>query len=122
MTVVRVTLDAVLFADGQFVDPDTGHRFEAWANQLVAEQELAQLVAAARNDPSKREAAWAEVNRISQVPLVVGRGQAGGSTTDSLKKSLAADLLRTKKTDGEAAAYDVADRELSIPKLWRAQQ
>lgn len=73
MTVVRVILDAVLFADGQFVGPDTSHRFEAWANQLVAEQELAQLVAAARNDPSKRAAAWAEVNRISQSPLVAGR-------------------------------------------------
>jgi uncharacterized lipoprotein len=110
-----------LFADGQFVGPDTGHRFEAWANQLVTEQELAQLVAGARNDPSKPEAAWAEVNRISQSPRVVGRGQAGVSTTD-MKKALAADLLNAQKTDGEAAAYHVADRELSIPKLWRAQQ
>lgn len=42
--------------------------------------------------------------------------------TDGLKKSLAADLLNTQKNDGEEAAYDVADRELSIPKLWRAQQ
>jgi hypothetical protein len=39
-----------------------------------------------------------------------------------MKLVLAGDLLNTQKRDGEAAAYDVADREMAIPKLWKAQQ
>ena len=39
-----------------------------------------------------------------------------------MKLELAGDLLGIEKYDGEAAAYDVADREMAIPKLWRARQ
>jgi hypothetical protein len=116
-TLVRVVLDGVVFADGHFVGPDQGHNFDDIANQIVAEQELAGLVSAARNDPTQREAAWVEVNRIFQ-----NRQTPAYSRTDRLKLVLAADLLNTQKHDGEAAAYDVADREMAIPKLWRAQQ
>jgi hypothetical protein len=43
------------------------------SSRLIAEQELVGLVSAARNDPTKREAAWAEVKRPvpgTQVPFV----------------------------------------------------
>jgi hypothetical protein len=114
-TFTRVVLDSVVFADGQFVGPDSDHGFEAMSSWLIDEQELAALVSAARKDPAKRSAAWAEVNRI-----IPNRAHLGNS--DIMKLELAGDLLNTQKLEGEAAAYDVADREMAIPKLWRAQQ
>jgi hypothetical protein len=71
-TLVTVVLDAVVFADGQFVGPDSGNGFEEMSSRVIAEQELAALVSAARNDPTKREAAWAEVNRIFKTAYRLG--------------------------------------------------
>jgi hypothetical protein len=110
--VTRTRLEAVIFVDGHFVGPDSGHSFELMANRLNAEQELAGLVSAARNDPTKRDA-WAAVYRIFNGRLAISRA-------DRLKLALAADLQEAKTRKGDEAAYDVADRELSIPKLWRA--
>jgi hypothetical protein len=137
-TFVRVVLDAVVFADGQFVGPDQGHNFEGMANQLLAEQELAGLVSAARNDATKREAAWAEVTRLAchgcedpggaDLPLQEDLGKRPPPQNrppeflEWAQEPVARDLLFAKNRSGEDAAYDVADRELSIPKLWRAQQ
>lgn len=45
---VRATLEAVIFEDGHFVGPDSGKDFGEMATQLIAEQELAALVSAAR--------------------------------------------------------------------------
>ena len=60
----RASLDAVIFSDGEFVGADRGKSFDRLAEQFAAERELAALVSAARNDPTKREAAWAEVDRL----------------------------------------------------------
>jgi hypothetical protein len=38
------------------------------------------------------------------------------------QESVARDLLFAKNGSGEDAAYDVADRELAIPKLSKSQQ
>ena len=118
---VKAVLDAVVFADGEFVGPDTGHNFEVLANQLIAEQELALRVSAARSDPTKRESAWAEVALIAhpQRPLPHVPGQ---ELAEMGQRVLASDLMFAKNRAGEAAGYDVADREMAIPKLWRAQQ
>lgn len=61
---VAATLDAVVFADGEVVGPDTAHNFEQLSRRLAAEQEVAALVSAARNDPTKQTAAWAELDRL----------------------------------------------------------
>ena len=114
-TFTKVVLDTIVFADGQFVGPDSDNGFEEMSSWLIAEQELAALVSAARKDPAKRSAAWAEVNRIIQ-------NRATPRDSDIMKLELAGDLLGIEKYDGEAAAYDVADREMAIPKLWRARQ
>jgi hypothetical protein len=122
-TFARVVLDVVVFADGQFVGPDQGHNFEGMANQLLAEQELAGLVSAARNDATKREAAWAEVTRLAQ-PLSqrLPPPNRPPEFFEWAQALVARDLMFAKNRSGEDAAYDVADREMAIPKLWRAQQ
>ena len=70
---MRVVLDALIFADSQFVGPDMGQSFEVLANELIAEQELAQRVSAARNDPAKRETILAD--------LQAGLSHTGGGQT-----------------------------------------
>jgi hypothetical protein len=37
------------------------------------------------------------------------------------QEQLARDLVFAKNRAGEDAIFDVADRELAIPKLWRAK-
>ena len=96
--------------------PDTGQSFEVLANQLIAEQELAQRVSAARNDPAKRETILAELTGWAQ-PC---RGRPDGHQLSQM--GLARDLFFAKNRAGEDAVFDVADREMAIPKLWRAQQ
>ena len=119
---VRVVLDALIFADSQFVGPDMGQNFEVLTTQLIAEQELAQRVSAARNDPAKRETILAEVTRLAQPP----RGPRPVHDPEHVLKQisqevLARDLVFAKNRAGEAAVFDVADKELAIPKLWRAK-
>jgi hypothetical protein len=137
LTFARVVLDAVVFADGQFVGPDQGHNFEGMANQVIAEHELAGLVSAARNDATKREAAWAEVMRLA-CHGCVDPGGADLPEQDLSKRPppqnrppeflewaqevVARDLIFARNRAGDDAAYDIADREMSIPKLWRARQ
>lgn len=115
-TPTDASVDAIIFSDGEFVGPDSGGKFASLTEQFAAEQELATLVAAARNDPSKREAAWAEVDRLrpGQLP------EPGPK--DHLKMELAQMLFYTLERQGETAAYDMADREMTLPKLWRAAQ
>jgi hypothetical protein len=111
-----------VFADGQFVGPDEGHNFEGMANQVAAEQELAGLVSAARNDATKREAASAEVTGLAQ-PLNK-RPPPQNRPPEFLEwaqEVVARDLVLARNRAGEDAAYDMADREMAIPKLWRAQ-
>ena len=119
---LRVVLDALIFPYGQFVGPDEGHNFEVLANQLIAEQELAQRVAAARKDAAKREAAWAEVTRLAQPygELSLDRAELY-ELSDIGQVQVARDLVFAKNRAGEDAVFDVADKELAIPKLWRAK-
>lgn len=93
-----------------------------WPSKFAAEHELAVLVAAARNDPAKREAAWAQVIRIHPSQSPAPRTTEPLSPEDSLKMDLAAMLYCTLQRQGEAAAYDAAEREMTLPKLWRAAQ
>ena len=112
----KVSLDLVVFANGEVVGPDSGNQFADMANQVIAEQELAERVSAARSDPAQREAIWAEVNRLIQ------KGDAPQSEAERLQTSLARDLDFAKSHSGEGTAYDIADREMKIPKLWKAKQ
>ena len=119
---IRAALDALIFSDGQFVGPDVGHNFEVLEKRLIAEQELAQRVSAARNDPAKRETILAEVTGLAQPhrsPRSHDREQA---LSQIWQEQLARDLVFAKNRAGEDAVFDVADREMAIPKLWRAQQ
>jgi hypothetical protein len=86
------------------------------ANQVIAEQELAGRVSAARSDPARREAVWAEVNRLIQ------KGDAPQPEAERLQTSLARDLGFAKSHSGEGTAYDIAEREMKIPKLWKSKQ
>jgi hypothetical protein len=123
LTIIRIVLDAIVFADGQFVGPDRGHNFERMANQVIAEQALAERVDAARNDPAQREATWAEVARLIQPPSTLPLSQdRQAEFVKQAQESVARDLLFAKNGSGEDAAYDVADRELAIPELWTSQQ
>lgn len=73
--VIKATLEAVVSADGQFVGPaseQSEDEFADMADRLIAEQELAALVSAARKDPTKREAAWADY-RIFNSRLALSR-------------------------------------------------
>ena len=106
----------VVFANGEVVGPDSGEHFADLANQVIAEQELAERVSAARRDPAQREAIWAEVNRLIQ------KGDAPQPEAERLQTSLARDLDFAKSHSGEGTAYDIADRETKIPKLWKAKQ
>jgi hypothetical protein len=115
-TLSKVSLDVVVFANGEVVGPDSGNHFADMANQVIAEQELAERVSAARRDPTKREAIWAEINRLIQ------RSNGPQPEAERLQTSLARDLDFAKNHSGEAAAFDIADREMAIPKLWRKQQ
>ena len=112
----KVSLDLVVFANGEVVGPDSGNQFADMANQVIAEQELAERVSAARSDPAQREAIWAEVNRLIQ------KGDAPQPEAERLQTSLARDLDFAKSHAGEGTAYDIADREMKIPKLWKAKQ
>ena len=112
----KVSLDLVVFANGEVVGPDSGNQFADMANQVIAEQELAERVSAARGDPAQREAIWAEVNRLIQ------KGDAPQPEAERLQTSLARDLDFAKSHSGEGTAYDIADRETKIPKLWKAKQ
>jgi hypothetical protein len=114
-TFSKVSLDVVVFANGEVVGPDSGNYFADMANQVIAEQEFAQRVSVARYDPTKREAIWAEVNRLIQ------RSNGPQPEAERLQTSLARDLDFAKNRSGETAAYDVADRQKTIPKLWRAK-
>jgi hypothetical protein len=115
-TLSKVSLDVVVFANGEVVGPDSGNNFADMANQVIAEQELAVRVSAARRDPTKREGIWAEINRLIQ------RGSGPQPEAERLQTSLARDLDVAKNHSGQAAAFDIADREMAIPKLWRKQQ
>jgi hypothetical protein len=114
-TLNKVSLDVVVFANGEVVGPDSGNHFADMANQVIAEQEFATRVSVARYDPTKREAIWAEVNRLIQ------RSNGPQPEAERLQTSLARDLDFAKNRSGETAAYDVADRQKTIPKLWRAK-
>ena len=109
------SLDAVVFSDGEVVGPDRGGSFASLAERFAAERELAALVSAARNDPTKQAAAWAEVRRIESIAARQPR-----TLEDYLKINLAHMLLYTLERQGEAAAYDLADQFATLPKLWRA--
>lgn len=124
ITITRCILDAIVFADGQFVGPDEGHYFEPMANQVIAEQAVAERVAAGRNDPAQREAVWAEITHLVPPPPFRPQRSRDPQATlvEQARISVARDLLSAKNESGEAAAYDIADREMAIPKLWRAQQ
>jgi hypothetical protein len=115
-TLSKVSLDVVVFSNGEVVGPDSGNNFADMANQVIAEQELAKRVSAARRDPTKREAIWAEVIRLIQ------RGNGPQPEAEQVQTSLARDLDFAKNHSGEAAAFDIADREMAIPKLWRKQK
>jgi hypothetical protein len=118
---VRVVLDALIFSDGQVVGPDEGHNFEVLTKQLIVEQELAQLVSAARNDPAKRQAILAEVTGLAQPHRGPRPHDPEHRYSQMVQEVLARDLVFVKNRAGEDAVFDVADRELAIPKLWRAQ-
>jgi hypothetical protein len=89
---VRVVLDALIFPDGQFVGPDMGQSFEELTKQLIAEQELAQRVSAARNDPAKRETILAEVTGLAQ-PYRPGPRPLYDLLSQIWQESLARDLV-----------------------------
>ena len=114
-TLSKVSLDVVVFANGEVVGPDSGEHFADLANQVIAEQELAERVSVARSDPTKREAIWAEVNHLIQ------RGNGPQPEAEQLQTSLARDLDFAKNHYGEDPAFGIADREMAIPKLWRKQ-
>jgi hypothetical protein len=114
------SLDAVIFSDGEFVAPDRGKSFDQLVKQFAAERELATFVAAARNNLAKRAAAWGEVDRLR--PLAPRTIPTPLTPEDSLKMGLAQMLSYTLQRQGEAAAYDLAEREMAVPKLWRAGQ
>jgi len=120
--IVRVALDALIFPDGQFVGPDMGNNFEVLANQLIVEQELAQRVSAARNDSAKRATILAEVTGLAQPHRGPRPYDPEHRYSQMAQETLARDLVFVKNRAGEDAVFDVADRELAIPKLWRAQQ
>ena len=121
LVTVRVALDALIFPDGEFVGPDMGHNFEVLANQLIVEQELAQRVSAARNDSAKRATILAEVTGLAQPHR--GRPYDPEQRYSQMaQETFARDLVFVKNRAGEDAVFDVADREMAMPKLWRAQQ
>lgn len=75
----RVVLDSVAFDNGEVAGPDRAHAFESWSVRLNAEKALATILAATRNDPSKRDSAWAEVNKVADQlePEDIPNGPAG---------------------------------------------
>lgn len=77
---VKVVLDALIFAVSQFVGPDMGQRFEVLANQLIAEQELAQRVSAARNECQTGDH-LGRGHALGSAACPPGRGRTTGNTS-----------------------------------------
>ena len=64
--IVRVIVEAVIFADGEFVGTDRFRRFDHMAMQVKAEGDLGRELAAVRHDPSRYEAVWAHILTLAQ--------------------------------------------------------
>ena len=86
--------------------------------RLNAEKALATILAAARNDPSKHDAAWETVTKAAD-QLRPENHPHGRIPPESL---FAYSLINTRRLRGEKDAYDLAHRVKAIPALWRTQR
>jgi hypothetical protein len=118
--VVKATLDAVLFDDGEIVGADSHDTFGRATSVISAARDLYSKVLAARTGtPTQKESTWSEVSRIAQ-----------GQPTDPVirdavyqkfQRQFAEELQRVRSIGGDDAAYNLAARSGSYPTIWRTK-
>jgi hypothetical protein len=115
--VVKAILESVVFDDGQFVGTDSRY-FDNMSIQIDAERLLAQRVATQPPD------IWTELSGLLEPSNF--EAIRGKTTEEHLvflaQRSLAQDLVQAKNKQGEAAAFEIANRSASLPVLWRSSK
>lgn len=67
-SVVKVIIETVIFADGEFVGADSARRFDHMAAKVKAEGDLGRELAAVRHHPSRYEEVWAHIMTLWETP------------------------------------------------------
>jgi hypothetical protein len=108
-SIVRATLQNVIFADGQFVGVDEHGVFERLSMDVKATTEVGILA---------KIHAWDQVEAFAQLPLGPPHG-GEALLLNSYRRMVAPILVGVRRTKGEAAAAQLAELYSSLPTLWK---
>lgn len=111
---VEAHLSVVVFSDGEVVGPDYQDHFEALSMMRDMKVNLANILIEARKDPTKHDAAWAQMKQFDRE----GHNYRGHPA--AAPGPMAYKLMFVAKHQGESAAYDWAEHLAATPKLWRS--
>jgi len=122
-TLTRISLDSVIFDDGEFVGPDIAGAFENVSARIAAETDLHQRVIKVygRNNPTEKDQLWADLERLAKrstadpVPVNI----AAKTVYRHIRRARAEELVRIRQGSGEAAARALANQSAIYPTLWR---
>jgi tetratricopeptide (TPR) repeat protein len=107
--IVRVTLQSVIFADGQFVGMDEHGAFEQFVKKIKAIAEVGKLA---------KIQAWDQIEAFANSPL--GAPPSGEDHIVYIFHQFAARrLVETRKFKGDAAAGQLTEIYNSLPTLWK---
>lgn len=109
----KMSLDAVIFADGEFAGPDTAHLFDIISMRVDATREFALQVL---NDTGIIETIARSFH--SRFKARIGRALEEIQIPEAQDKA-AQELYGIQQSDGIEAARQAAERLSKLPKLWR---
>jgi hypothetical protein len=110
----KMSLDAVIFADGEFAGPDTADLFDVISMRVDATREFALQAL----DDTGRIETMARA-RLSRFKARRGRTHEEIQIAEAQDKA-AEEFYRIQLSDGIEAARQAAERLSKLPKLWRA--
>jgi hypothetical protein len=112
----KLSLDAVIFSDGEFAGPDTAHLFDVISMRVDATREFALQ---ALDDTGR-------IETMARAYLARFKARRGW-THEEIQKAEAQDkaaqeLYGIQLSDGIEAARQAAERLSRLPKLWRGDK
>jgi hypothetical protein len=109
----KVSLDAVVFSDGEFAGPDTAHLFDVISMRVDATREFALQAL----DNIGRIETMAR-SFLSRFKARIGRPHEEIQEAEAQDRA-AQELYRIQRSDGIGPARQAAERLSKLPKLWR---
>jgi hypothetical protein len=120
--VVGVSLDSVVFEDGEFVGPDESGSYENLVARIDAERDVHRLVSD-RAPSVSLDQVFARVVALAEGTSAVPSGApVSRRLYATWQKNSAKELVDVRRRDGDGAVIGLVTRSADYPRLWREGQ